>query len=69
MIHSFIHTSEKNNFYIYDDQHRLSMLIHPRLEEVYKSTTDVDPYYVGKYAYLKIMVFSISLNLRSLIRL
>lgn len=52
MIHSFIHTSESNNFYIYDDQHRLSMLIHPKFTKVNKISTDVDPYYKGKYAYL-----------------
>jgi uncharacterized protein len=29
------------------------MLIHPEFEKAYKTSTDVDPYYMGKYKYLK----------------
>lgn len=53
MIQSFIHTTVNNNLYIYDDQHRLSMLIHPELEKVYEKSSNVNPYYLKKYAYLK----------------
>lgn len=53
MIQSFIHTSENENLYIYDDQHRLSMLVHPEFEKVYKKMGDADSYYLEKYAYLK----------------
>ena len=50
---SFIHTSERNNLYLYDDKRRLSLLVHPEFERAHKKSTDVDPYYSGKYAYLK----------------
>ena len=53
MIKTLIHTSEKNNHYIYDDQHRLSMLIHPELMKVHEKSADIDPYYLDKYEYLK----------------
>ena len=53
MIQSLIHTSENNNFYIYDDQHRLSMLVHPEFEKAYEKSIDADPYYYKKYTYLK----------------
>ena len=52
MIQSLIHTTENNNSYIYDDQSRLSILIHPEIKKAHKKTTDADPYYLGKYAYL-----------------
>ncbi|MDR2913847.1 MAG: radical SAM peptide maturase [Tannerella sp.] len=53
MIQSFIHTSENENLYIYDDQHRLSMLVHPEFEKAYKEATDANSYYLKKYTYLK----------------
>ena len=53
MIQSFIHTSENNNFYIYDDRSRLSMLLNPEFDKVIKKSTDVDPYYLRKHSYLK----------------
>jgi uncharacterized protein len=53
MIQSFIHTSENDNLYIYDDQQRLSMLVHPEFEKAYKQSTDINPYYLRKYTYLK----------------
>lgn len=53
MIQSIIHSSESNNFYLYDDEHRFSMLIHPEFKKVYETSTDADPYYIRKYAYLK----------------
>jgi len=58
MEQSIIHTSENDNFYLYNDKLRLSMLIHPQLYKICESPMDildkdVDPYYLGKYAYLK----------------
>ena len=53
MIQSFFYTSENKNLYIYDDQSRLSMLAHPELKKTSEKSTDVDSYYVKKYAYLK----------------
>lgn len=53
MIQSFIHTSENSNLYIYDDQHRLSILVHPEFEKAYEEKKHIDPYYLKKYAYLK----------------
>ena len=53
MIQSLIHTSENGNLYLYDDRHRLSILVHPELEKAYKKSTDADPYYLKKYAYLE----------------
>ena len=53
MTQSFIHKSDNNNFYLYDDHRMLSMLVHPEFEKVCKSSTDIDPYYIEKYAYLK----------------
>ncbi|MDR2919150.1 MAG: radical SAM peptide maturase [Tannerella sp.] len=53
MIQTFICTSENKNLYIYDDQSRLSMLAHPELEKASEKSTEVDPYYLKKYAYLK----------------
>lgn len=52
MIQSLIHSTENNNSYIYDDQFRLSMLIHPEFRKAYEKSTEVDPYYWGKYEYL-----------------
>ena len=52
MIQSLIHTTENNNSYIYDDQSRLSILIHPELIKAHEKSTDAKPYYLGKYAYL-----------------
>jgi uncharacterized protein len=53
MIESFIHTSENNNLYIYDDQKRLSILVHPEFKKVYENSNDSDPYYKKKYSYLR----------------
>jgi uncharacterized protein len=53
MRQSFVHTSENNNFYLYDDQHRFSALIHPELGKVHENSSDIDPYYLKKYMYLK----------------
>ena len=52
MIRSFFYTSENKNLYIYDDQSRLSMLAHPELKKASEESSDVDSYYVKKYAYL-----------------
>lgn len=49
----FIHKSDNGNLYIYDDRYRLSMLVHPEFNKVYKKLKSVDPYYVKKYAYLR----------------
>lgn len=57
MIRSFFCTSENKNIYIYDDQSRLSMLAHPELKKASEKSTDVDPYYLKKYAYLKVHGF------------
>ncbi len=53
MIQSFIHTSENDNFYLYNDQYRLSMLVHPEFEKAYEHSTDADPYYLKKHAYMR----------------
>lgn len=58
MEQSIIHTSENDNFYLYNDELRLSMLIHPNLKKIHESSTDKintdeDSYYLDKYAYLK----------------
>ena len=53
MIESFVHTTENLNSYIYDDQHRLSMLVHPDFVKAYNKSTDAHPYYSKKYAYLR----------------
>ena len=52
MIQSLIHTTENKNSYIYDDQHRLSMLIHPEFIKTQENSKDVNPYYLKKYKYL-----------------
>ena len=52
MTQSIIHTSENGNFYLYDDQNRLSVLMHPEFVKAYKGITDADQYYLKKYAYL-----------------
>lgn len=53
MIQTIIHTTENNNCYIYDDQSRLSILIHPELKKAHENAEDVNPYYLKKYGYLK----------------
>lgn len=53
MIESFTHKSENENLYIYDDQYRLSMLVHPEFEKAYEKSDDADSYYSKKYIYLK----------------
>lgn len=52
MIETLIHTTERNNSYIYDDQTRLSMLIHPELKKAHDSSVDGWSYYSKKYDYL-----------------
>ena len=53
MISAFLHTSDNNNHYIYDDQRRLSLLVHPEFTDAYNESTEANPYYIRKYAYLK----------------
>lgn len=53
MIQTLIHSSENSNLYIYDDQRRLSMLVHPEFVKAYEKSMDANPYYLKKYAYLK----------------
>lgn len=53
MIQSFIHSTDNNNLYIYDDQSRLSILIHPEIKKAHECSVDVNPYYLKKYSYLK----------------
>ena len=53
MLKSIIHTTENNNSYIYDDQHRLSMLIHPDFIKANDNIMDADPYYFEKKNYLQ----------------
>lgn len=53
MIKSIIHTSESNNFYLYDNQYSLSMLIHPEFKKVHETSTNTNSYYGKKYSYLK----------------
>jgi len=57
MIQSFIHSSENNNKYIYDDNRRLSVLVHPELVKAYENSNNTDPYYLKKYTYLKVHGF------------
>lgn len=51
---SIIHSTENNNFYLYDTQRILSMLIHPELKKIHEKSTDIniDAYYLKKYSYL-----------------
>ena len=53
MIQSLIHTTENGNLYIYDDESRLSLLVHPDFEKASNESIDADEYYVKKYNYLK----------------
>jgi uncharacterized protein len=53
MIQSFIHKSENDNLYVYDDQHRLSILVHPEFKKAYEKSMDTNLYYLKKYAYLR----------------
>lgn len=53
MKRSLIHSTDNNNHYIYDDQSRLSMFIHPAIKDAYENQPDVSPYYLRKYEYLK----------------
>ena len=67
---SIIHSTENNNFYLYDTQRILSMLIHPELKKIHEKSTDIniDAYYLKKYSYLvkeyitqtKVIVFEIT---------
>ena len=47
---SIIHSTENNNFYLYDTQRILSMLIHPELKKIHEKSTDenIDGYYLKK---------------------
>lgn len=47
---SIIHSTENNNFYLYDTQRILSMLIHPELKKIHEKSTDIniDAYYLKK---------------------
>ena len=53
MIQSFIHSSENANLYLYDDQSRLSTLVHPEFVKAYEQSNDADSYYLKKVAYLE----------------
>lgn len=53
MIQSFIYTTERNNYYLYDDQSRLSLLIHPEIKNAHENKKNVNKYYLKKYNYLK----------------
>ena len=53
MIQTLFHTSENDNSYIYDQQYRLSILVHPEFRKAYEKSTETDPYYLEKYEYLK----------------
>lgn len=53
MIETVFHTSENNNTYLYDDQQRLSMLVHPNIVKVHEFSENIDSYYTAKYSYLK----------------
>jgi len=53
MIETLFHTTEYNNFYIYDDHSRLSMLTHPEFIKAYENASNVNPYYLKKYGYLR----------------
>lgn len=58
MIQSIVHTSKNDNSYLYNDELRLSMLIHPQFKKICESpigvtNMDVDSYYFDKYVYLK----------------
>ena len=39
---SIIHSTENNNFYLYDTQRILSMLIHPELKKIHEKSTDIN---------------------------
>lgn len=52
MTKTFIHKSDNNNVYLYDDQRRLSMLIHPEFEKNFNNSIHIDPYYSKKKDYL-----------------
>lgn len=53
MIQTLIHTSDNNNLYIFDDQSRLTMLIHPEFKKASEGSSDADSYYLQKYEYFK----------------
>lgn len=53
MIKSLIHSTKNGNLYLFDDSLRLSLLIHPDIKIAHEKSTDVDPYYLKKYEYLK----------------
>lgn len=53
MTKTVIYKSNNHNFYLYDDQRRMSMLIHPKLAQAHEQSIEMDSYYGRKYAYLK----------------
>ncbi len=53
MIQSIVSTTEFGNLYLYDDYQKMSLLIHPELKKAHYKSEKVDPYYQGKYEYLK----------------
>ena len=53
MIESFFFNTQNDNYYLHDDQHRLSMLVHPELIKAYKGSSEVKMYYSKKLDYLK----------------
>ena len=61
---SIIHSTENNNFYLYDTQRILSMLIHPELKKIHEKSTDIN---IDAY-YLTIMAFIIPKYVRNAIK-
>lgn len=53
MNQSLIYSTENGNIYLYDNQSRLSILMHPEFENAFENSPKADPYYLKKYAYLK----------------
>lgn len=48
-----IYTSESNNYYLYDNRQKISMVIHPELAKAHETDVESSLYYKNKYRYLK----------------
>lgn len=48
-----IYTSESNNYYLYDNSQKISMVIHPELAKAHETGVESSLYYKNKYRYLK----------------
>lgn len=46
MMKTIIHSSENGNYYIYDDQTRLSILIHPEIKDAHENIGEISSYYL-----------------------